>query len=371
MSGRTLNLVVWFLLKDFGQRTGATFCPGVTLAEVVGRTCSFSYCAREIQHAIRFASEVALRSHSHSLICVKCECGSIKLSGRLCRQSWTSLVCASQIHGALWWTYWNLAHENWDEDTPEDDSKIILVLCISRKSIASPPVKGPLRRLAKIVNSLFLQFWTWWKLFTSWYTVQPRAIPAAAGGFWEMFTTRTASLTSQLPIAVSLCCSQELQRLPGVVVSQRFPETGGGRLRRFADRTCFTHPSHRGTSRQNLTGMAKDWQKIKQSYGFEKGNWSFLPVHKNEWYQCNVLQNVHFVDPRWNQHLLDQILMIRFMGRSLNDCQLDVMASSLSAPRKSPQATWKHCCQAFFNETWWDSCCSWNMTCWYSKQSNV
>ena len=101
MSGRTLNLVVWFLLKDFGQRTGATFCPGVTLAEVVGRTCSFSYCAREIQHAIRFASEVALRSHSHSLICVKCECGSIKLSGRLCRQSWTSLVCASQIHGAL------------------------------------------------------------------------------------------------------------------------------------------------------------------------------------------------------------------------------------------------------------------------------
>lgn len=62
-----------FFWKDFGQRTGATFCPGVPLAKVVGHTCSFSYCAHEFQHAVRFASEVALRSHSHSLVCVKCE----------------------------------------------------------------------------------------------------------------------------------------------------------------------------------------------------------------------------------------------------------------------------------------------------------
>lgn len=141
-----------FFWKDFGQRTGATFCPGVPLAKVVGHTCSFSYCAHQFQHAVRFASEVALRSHSHSLVCVKCELwvhqivretvpAKLDVPGVCQPSSWRSMMDPLK-----------LGYQDWDEDTPEDDSKIILVLCISRKSIASPLAKAHFRRLTKIVK---------------------------------------------------------------------------------------------------------------------------------------------------------------------------------------------------------------------------
>ena len=249
MSGRTLNSVLCFW-KDFGQRTGATFCPGVPLAKVVGHTCSFSYCAHEIQHAIRFASEVAL-------VCVKCELwvyqivretvpAKLDVPGVCQPSSWRSMMDPLK-----------LGYQDWDEDTPEDDSKIILVLCISRKSIASPLAKAHFRRLTKIVKLTLLDL-----------LKVKQVVPCTCTGGQSQRLLVVSEKCSQpgqlgrkfycrflsLAFAPYPCGVQELQRLPGVVVSGKFPETGGGRLKRFADRkSCFTHPaSHMARHVTNL-----------------------------------------------------------------------------------------------------------------------